>query len=207
MYNPQAFREERLDVLHALMKEHPLATLVTSGEHGLQASHLPFTVDTSTGKGILKAHLAKANGQLADLRAGTEALVIFQGPEAYITPSWYAAKQEHGKVVPTWNYVVVHAYGTSRVIEDEGWLRQQIDELTLAHEQGRNVPWEVEDAPAEFIAALLPAIAGIEIPIERLEGKWKMSQNRSEADRRGVRRGLEEENACPHLLSMFKDEK
>jgi transcriptional regulator len=203
MYNPEAFREERPDVLRSLIRNHPLATLVTYGERGIQTNLLPFALVEEGSRGILKAHLAKANPQLEDLRAGAEAVVVFQGAEAYITPSWYASKQEHGKVVPTWNYVVVEARGIPHVIEDAGWLRDQIDLLTAAQEAGRAKPWEVSDAPEGYIAPLLKAIAGVEIPIGHWEGKWKMSQNRSEADQSGVRTGLATESACPEMAAMI----
>jgi transcriptional regulator len=196
MYRPAAFSEDRIEVMHALMRAHPLATLVTAGQSGLVANSLPVLVNsTSTEKGVLYAHLAKANEQLADLRSGAEALVIFQGPDAYISPSWYPSKTEHGTVVPTWNYVVVHAWGAPRVIDDPDWLRAQIGALTNAMEAGRPAQWAVEDAPEPFIAAQLNSIVGLEIPITRIEGKWKVSQNRSEPDRLGVAAGLQAESS------------
>ena len=195
MYRPPHFREDRVDVLHALIRAHPLATLVTAGPEGLVANHIPFLIEPVLSEeggefGVLHAHLARANEQLAALRAGAEALVIFQGPQAYISPSWYAAKTQTHKVVPTWNYVTVHCWGTPRVIDDASWLRDQIGRLTRSQEQARVEPWAVEDAPADFIAAQIKGIAGLEIPIARIEGKWKTSQNRSEADRAGVAAGL-----------------
>ena len=202
MYLPQVFREDRLEILHALMRTHPLATLVTAGPGGTKANLLPFSIIPSEGKGTLQAHLAKANDQIADLRTGAEALVIFQGPEAYIMPSWYATKAEHGKVVPTWNYVVVQARGNPRVIEDHGWLRAQINTLTEAHEAPRQDPWSVTDAPAGFVTAQLNGIIGLEIPVSSIEGKWKVSQNRREADRRGVCEGLREEDAGGEMARL-----
>jgi len=191
VYRPPAFREDRLDVLHALIRANPLAMLVTAGEGGLMANPIPFLIDPEGAeKGLLRAHLAKANDQIAALRSGTEALVLFQGPEAYVTPSWYPSKQEHGKVVPTWNYVTVHAWGTPRVIDDPDWLRGQIGALTAAQEAQRSHPWAVGDAPADFIGAQIKGIVGLEIPVERIEGKWKVSQNRPAADRHGVIDGL-----------------
>jgi transcriptional regulator len=205
MYRPPAFREDRLDVLHALMQSHRLATLVTHGADGLNANLIPFTLDANRGdKGVLRAHMARANDQLAALRGAEEALVIFQGPEAYITPSWYAAKREHGKVVPTWNYVVVQAWGAPQVIDDADWLRVQINELTRAQEGARTEPWQVTDAPADFVAAQIRAIAGIEIPILRIEGKWKVSQNRPEADRRTVVAGLREEGGVDEMADVVE---
>ena len=191
MYRPPAFREDRLDVLHALIETHRLATLVTHGPEGLVANLVPFTLDPSRGEhGVLRAHLARANDQFAALSIGREALVIFQGPQAYVTPSWYPSKQKHGKVVPTWNYVVVQAWGRPQIIEDAAWLRTQIDELTATQEGPREHPWAVADAPVAYIDAQLKGIFGIEIPIERIEGKWKTSQNRPEPDRAGVAEGL-----------------
>ena len=204
MYIPAAFREDRLEVLHALIASHSLATLVTHGSNGLLASLIPFTLTANEKLGVLRAHVAKANNQLAALREGGEALIIFQGPEAYITPSWYPSKKEHGRVTPTWNYAVVEARGKARVIEDPGWILSQVEQLTDKQEMHRPHPWKVSDAPKEFIAGQLKAIAGVEISIEHLEGKWKVSQNRSEADRRGVAEGLSQKdgnNAMAELVA------
>ncbi len=194
MYRPPAFREDRLDVLHALIAAHPLGTLITSGPGGLIANLVPFTLDRVRGPlGVLRAHLAKANEQQAALAAGAETLVIFQGAESYITPSWYPSKAAHGKVVPTWNYVVVEARGRPIVTTDPDWLREQIAELTDAQEAKRQHPWATSDAPAEYIDGQVKGIFGIEIALDTLEGKWKTSQNRPEADRLGVERGLSAE--------------
>jgi transcriptional regulator len=194
MYRPPAFREDRIEVMHALMRAHPLATLVTGGEHGLMASAIPCLIEADGSEfGVLRAHLARPNDQLDALRGGAEVLAIFQGPQAYVTPSWYASKAKDGKVVPTWNYATVHAWGMPRVIEDAAWLRAQVARLTAAQERGRAEPWAVEDAPESFIASQLRGIVGVEIPIRRLEGKWKVSQNRSAADRKGVVAGFAEE--------------
>jgi transcriptional regulator len=190
MYRPPHFREDRIEVQHAAIRAHPLATLVTAGAAGLEANLIPFLVGDGGRFGVLHAHLARANGQLAALREGSQALVVFQGPQAYVSPSWYAAKAETHKVVPTWNYVAVHCWGTPRVIDDAAWLRAQIGRLTLSREAGRTEPWAVEDAPADYIAAQIKGIVGLEIPIARIEGKWKASQNRSAADRAGVAAGL-----------------
>jgi transcriptional regulator len=196
MYLPPAFREDRIEVMQALMRASPLATLVTGGATALTASLLPVLIDASApGAGVLRAHMARANGQLAALATGAEALVIFQGPQAYVTPSWYPSKAEHGKVVPTWNYATVHAWGTPRLIEDPEWLRAQVDALTRAQEEERTAPWSLEDAPRNFIDAQLRGIVGIEIPIARIEGKWKVSQNRPQADQQGVVDGLRAERA------------
>lgn len=194
MYQPAHFREDRLDVQHGLVRAHPLGLLITAGPQGLIANPVPFLLDAGAGPhGTLRAHLARANPQWQDLSVVGECLVVFQGPEAYITPSWYASKREHGRVVPTWNYATVHCWGRPRVIEDQAWLRRQIDDLTLLREGRRPEPWAVDDAPAEFVAAQIRGIVGIEIPIARIEGKWKVSQNRSEADRAGVSAGLASE--------------
>jgi transcriptional regulator len=191
MYRPVLFREDRIDVLHGVISAHPFAQLVTAGAQGIEANPLPMLIDPDVSlNGTLRGHLARGNGQVAALREGTESLVIFQGPQAYISPSWYPGKAEHGKVVPTWNYVAVHAWGKPRVIDDPAWLRRLVGDLTDRHEHGRPNPWSADDAPEDFIAAQLKAIVGIEIPIDRIEGKWKVSQNRSEPDRRGVVKGL-----------------
>ena len=193
MYQPPHDREERLDVQHALIRAHPLGALITFGAGGLSANLIPFILDVAASpKGTLKGHLARANRQWADFDPSVEALVIFQGVESYITPSWYVAKREHGKVVPTWNYVTVQAHGPMRVIEDRDWLADQIRALTAQNEGKRPEPWSVTDAPEPFVAAQMKGIVGIEIPISRIEGKWKVSQNRPEADRAGVIEGLRE---------------
>lgn len=194
MYQPPHFREDSLEAQHALIRACPLGTLVTSGAGGLEANHVPFLIDPSASpNGTLRAHLARANEQGRVPEA--DALVIFQGPESYVTPSWYATKRETGKVVPTWNYAAVHAWGRMRVIDDAAWLRRFLDDLTGVHESGRPAPWSVGDAPDAFVAAQLKGIVGIEIEIERIQGKWKVSQNRPEADKRGVHDGVEPENA------------
>jgi len=194
MYIPPMFREERPEVLHGLIRAQPLATLVTHGANGLTANLVPFIlVPGDGGPDILRAHLARGNEQLADLRGGGEALVIFQGPQAYISPSWYPIKREHGKVVPTWNYIVVQAWGQPRVIEAADWLLAQIGALTTSQEGGRAEPWSVADAPEPFIATQLRGIVGVELPIDRIEGKWKASQNQPEQNRLGVVEGLRED--------------
>jgi transcriptional regulator len=196
MYQPPQFREDRVAVQHALIRAHPLGLIITAGPGGLQANPIPFLVDSDAcEKGTLRAHLAHANPQLAELAAVDECLVVFQGPQRYVAPSWYATKRETGKVVPTWNYITVHAWGRPRVIDDPAWLRQQVGELTASREDTRSAPWAVDDAPADFVAAQLRAIVGIEIPIARSEGKWKVSQNRPAADRAGVVAGLRSEQA------------
>lgn len=204
MYVPPAFREDRPELLHAAIRAHPLATLVTHGPSGLTANLVPFILTAGDdGRGLLRTHLAKANPQLADLRAGDEALVIFQGPQAYVTPAWYPSKQAHGKVVPTWNYIVVQARGRPQVIDDTDWLRSQIDALTTLQEAGQPNPWSVADAPPDFVAAQLKGIAGIEIPVDRIEGKWKASQNQPAANRAGVLAGLREQDAASPMAAAM----
>ncbi|WP_363508383.1 FMN-binding negative transcriptional regulator [Burkholderia sp. LMU1-1-1.1] len=204
MHCPSMFREERLDVLHNLISAHPLATLITAGSNGLMANLIPFTLHVGGEHGILRAHLARGNKQLDALREGAEALVIFQGPECYVTPSWYPSKAENGKVVPTWNFAMVQARGNPQVFDDATWVRAQIDEMTNNHESQRERPWKVSDAPEDFIAAQLKAIVGIEIAISSIEGKWKVSQNRLPADRQGVIDGLRAEQVCPSMLAAME---
>ena len=202
MYQPLVFREENLDTLHAFIRAHPLATLITSGSGGLLANLVPFTFVESGEKGTLRAHVAKANDQVEALRSGAETLIVFQGPNAYITPSWYVSKQEHGRVVPTWNYVVVQARGTPRILDDPDWLRTQIQDLTASQEHKRATPWSVNDAPEPFISGQIKSIIGVEIPISTIEGKWKVSQNRSAADRQGVEEGLRREGISEEMAEL-----
>jgi transcriptional regulator len=193
MYIPKANEEKRIEVLHDLIESHPLASLVTMGQSGLFASHLPMVLERGTGThGLLKGHLSRANKQWRDFLPAVEALAIFSGPEHYITPSWYVEKEETGKVVPTWNYAVVHVYGSLKAIEDPAWLIEHLNALTTVHESTLPAPWQVSDAPADYVKSLLNGIVGLELPIERIEGKWKASQNRSERDRTGIIEGLEE---------------
>jgi len=193
MYVPSQFEETRLDVLHDLIREHSLATLVTLGSQGLDANHIPLELDPGPAPfGTLRGHVARGNPVWRDFSGDVEALAVFQGPQAYISPGWYQTKRETGKVVPTYNYIVVHAYGPMRVIEDRAWLRGLVERLTSRYESGRPEPWKVTDAPAEFIDQMLGAIVGIEIQLTRLVGKWKVSQNRPSADRDGVVKGLGE---------------
>jgi transcriptional regulator len=205
MYQPPPFREERPEVLRAVIRAHPLATLITYGEDGLIANLVPFIFIDAGEKGILRAHVAKANDQVAPLKSGAETLVVFHGPQTYITPSWYAAKQEHGRVVPTWNYVVVQVRGTPRMIDDPAWLRTQIGELTEQQEGRRAQPWRVSDAPESYVTGLLNAIIGIEIPIRTIDGKWKVSQNRPVADRRSVVDGLRQEGIDEEMARLVEE--
>lgn len=191
MYTPRAFALDDLPEIQQLIQHTRLAQLVTVGENGLQASHLPLLLNPDEGPtGTLYGHLAKANPQWRELQNGSEALVIFAGAEAYISPAFYPAKAEHGKVVPTWNYIAVHAYGKPEVFSDAERLLKVVTALTDRHESGRAQPWRVSDAPADYIDGMLKAIVGFALPIERLVGKRKLSQNRSAADMAGVRDGL-----------------
>jgi transcriptional regulator len=193
MYIPKHYAETDIAVLHALIGAHPLGAWVTVADGRLLANHIPFLVDRSRGQyGTLVGHVARANPVWQSFSSSTPSVVIFQGPEAYISPSWYPTKQEHGRVVPTWNYAVVHAHGVPSVIEDRQWLLRLVENLTREHEAGRAAPWKVSDAPADYIEKNLGAIVGIEIPISSLEGKWKASQNHPAASRRGVIEGLGE---------------
>ncbi len=190
MYLPGHFAETRVEVLHDLMRAQPFATLVTQGADGLSADHLPLHFAAGVGPcGALQGHVARAN-PLWRHAADTEVLVIFQGPQAYVTPSWYETKRADGKAVPTWNYVVVHARGRLRVIDDPAWLREQLETLVAEHEAGFAEPWQISDAPPDYIEKMLKAIVGIEIVINELSGKWKTSQNQPEINRAGVVAGL-----------------
>ncbi len=191
MYCPAHFAESRPEVLHALMREYPLATLVTMGDDGLNADHIPLQLETAAdGALTLRGHVARANPVWKSASIGTPALAIFRGPDAYITPSWYPTKREHGKAVPTWNYAVVHARGPLRFIEDADWLRTQVEALTRQQEGAFAEPWSVSDAPADYIEKMLAAIVGVEMTVTSLEGKWKVSQNQPEENRDGIVAGL-----------------
>jgi transcriptional regulator len=197
MYIPKFNEETRTPVLHQLMRERPLASLITIGRTGLFASHLPMVLDAEGGPfGVLRCHVARANAQWKDFDSAAEALAIFSGAEHYISPNWYEEKQTTGRVVPTWNYAVVHAYGHLKVMEDAEWLRAHVESLVRIHdaavsEKTGTRAWEVSDAPVDYVASIIKGIVGFEMKITRLEGKWKVSQNRSENDRRGVVEGLD----------------
>ena len=199
MYLPAHFKESRPEVLHSLLRTHPLGLLVTQNSaqdsNGLQADAIPFMLDPERGEfGTLVAHVARANPLWREARTDVESLVVFQGPQAYVSPAWYPSKQETGKVVPTWNYVMVEARGRLRVIDDAAWVHALVTRLTDHHEAARTdaprTPWKVTDAPDDYIASMQRAIVGIEIELTALNGKWKVGQNRSTADRAGVAAGL-----------------
>lgn len=191
MYLPSHFEETRIDVLHELVRQYPLGSLVTLGAKGLNANHIPFELDAAPAPyGTLRGHVARANPVWRDYDPAFEALVIFHGPQVYISPSWYETKKETGEVVPTYNYAVVHAYGRLRIVEDRAWLRGLVARLTERFEGGRAAPWQVSDAPQDFIDKQLGAIVGIEIEVSKMLGKWKASQNRPATDRAGVAEAL-----------------
>jgi transcriptional regulator len=191
LYLPTYFEEKRPDVLHALMRARPLATLVAVCDSGLVANHIPIETSTEPAPlGSIRGHIARANPLWRTYRAGSQALAIFQGPQAYISPSFYPSKQETGEVVPTWDYAVVHAHGSLRFVEDAAWLRALVGRLTDAHEAPRQAPWKIGDAPPPYIDKMLSMIVGFEFSVVSLTGKWKLSQNHPAANRRGVIAGL-----------------
>lgn len=204
MYTPAQFEETRIDVLHGLLDQHPLGALVMHGAYGLDADHIPFEIAAPTPEaplGVLRAHVARANPLWR--RDGDAALVLFQGPSAYISPSHYEQKAIDGKVVPTWNYAVVHAHGRLRTVDDRDWLLGLLERLTTRHESARSAPWSIADAPRNYIDGLLKAIVGIEIPLERLYGKWKASQNRPAGDRARIATAMaEQDNGGPMAALM-----
>jgi transcriptional regulator len=187
MYLPKPFHETRIEVLHALMRDYPFATIVTHGEDGLAANHVPLELIGDTS---LHGHVARGN-ELAKAD-GAQVLVIFHGADGYVSPNWYPSKQQTHREVPTWNYAVVHVHGRLRVVEDAAWLRQLLERLTTRHEASQPQPWQVSDAPEDHIEKMLRLIVGIDIAIERIEGKFKLSQNHPDANRAGVLEGLAE---------------
>lgn len=207
MYEPSHFKVEDRGALFQVMRANPLATLITAGEGGLLANPVPFVLHAEeSGQGVLRAHLARPNPQWRAVAAGAEVLLVFTGVERYVTPAWYASKREHGKVVPTWNYVTVQVRGPARTIEDPAWLRAHLEQLTQQQEAPRPEPWAVSDAPEPFVAAQMRGIIGIEIEIASLIGKFKLSQNRQEADKLGVLNGLsaDPESESQAMASLVK---
>ena len=197
MYVPRHFDESRPEILQAHVRAHPFATLVTWSGEGIDADHVPMELDAEPAPlGTLVGHVARANPVWKRAAADVDALAVFHGPHGYVSPGWYATKQETGKVVPTWNYTVVHAYGRLRFIEDRAWLRALVERLTTRYEAGRPAPWAVSDAPADFLDAVLGAFVGFELAITRLVGKWKLGQNRPDADREGLARGFAAERTA-----------
>ncbi|MES2934474.1 MAG: FMN-binding negative transcriptional regulator [Pseudomonadota bacterium] len=201
MYQPTQFEETSTGRMHDLVRAHPLATLVTLSADGLNANHIPFYLhDDGSPLGTLRGHVARANPLLQDVVANPAVLAIFHGPDCYISPSWYATKQVTGKVVPTWNYAVVHLHGSLRVVDDPVWLRAQLDALTAHNEAAFEAPWQLSDAPVEFTQTIMQAIIGIEIVIEKMSGKWKVSQNQQPQNQASVIEGLrtsQQHDACP----------
>ena len=210
MYLPAHFAESRPEILHGFVRGHPLVLLVTqNGDGGVDANDIPFVLDAtdsadSAGPGVLRGHVARANPVWRTARADVESLVVFQGPQGYVSPAWYPSTAEHGKVVPTWNYIVVQARGTLRAIEDRDWLHAFVSRLTDRHEKELSAPWAVTDAPADYIDQMLGAIVGIEIVLRTLVGKWKVSQNRPAADVEGVAAGLVRERGDPALAAAVR---
>jgi transcriptional regulator len=201
MYTPKPFAEHRTEQLHEFIRAHPLATIVSATAAGLIATHAPLILDDALGEhGELRGHFARANPHATLAGRAGATMAIFSDPGAYISPSWYPSKAEHGKVVPTWNYVAVHAEGELELIDDPAFVRANILALTRAHESARQAPWHVSDAPESFIAQQLKAIVGVRIRIVRLEGKWKMSQNRPEEDIDGVVKGLSASTSDPDRM-------
>jgi transcriptional regulator len=200
MYLPKMFEERRPEILHDTIRKHSLGTLVVMTANGLEANHIPFEIAADAGPfGTLHGHVARANPVWRDFDAGVEALVVFNGPQGYVTPSWYPTKQESGKAVPTWNYIVVHARGTLRVVDEPGKTRAHLEQLTAHHEAGRPHPWKLTDAPQDYLEQMFRQIVPIEIPLTQLFGKWKVNQNRVERDRVGVMAGLKDEAALGAL--------
>ncbi len=200
MYVPAHFDEPRIELLHRLIRERPLGTLVTLAGDGLNANHIPFEIDIEPAPfGTLRGHVARANPVWRDFSSAVEALVIFHGAQTYISPSWYPTKQATGEVVPTYNYLVTHGYGQMKIIHEREWLRALVTRLTNRFEAERAVPWHVTDAPPAFIDKQLGAIVGIEIALTKLIGKWKVSQNRPATDRDGVVKGLNERDDADSL--------
>ena len=204
MYEPPHFREDDLDAQHGLIEAYPLGLVISAGPEGVIANPIPFILYRGEGaRGTLRCHLAKANPQWQALEANAAALVVFQGSQSYVTPSWYATKAETEKVVPTWNYAIVQARGPARIVTDPAWLHANVSALTDQEEGRRQQPWAVTDAPEPFIASQLKGIVGVEIPIETISGKFKASQNRPVADRIGVAEGLAETN--PQMAAMVRE--
>lgn len=194
MYQPPLNRDERPDVIHRLIRQRPLGLLISSGKQGLLANSIPFILHAPPDQpAVLECHLAVANPQWREFQTGRDVLIVFQGPQAYVSPSWYPAKLEHGKVVPTWNYVVVQVRGSAQVVNDPGWLTRHLNELTNQNERNHQEPWKVSDAPDSYVSAQMKGIVGVRVLVSSMSGKWKTSQNRSHADREGVVLGLSEQ--------------
>lgn len=205
MYLQSQFEETRVDVLHELVRAHPLAAFVAVVDGEITVEHMPFLLSAEAAPyGVLRSHIPRGNPVRHALTGELEAVAIFQGPEAYVTPSWYPSKREHGRVVPTWNYAVVHARGCPRIVDDAGWLRDHLTALTDSQESGETSPWKVSDAPEEFTERMIARLVGVEMPIESMTGKWKVSQNRPENDRKGVADGLAQDKGNAEMASLVR---
>ena len=194
MHIPSKFKQSEESQLKRIIREYPFATLITHSESGLEATHLPVILNCVEGIDVIQAHMAKANKLWLSIKENSEILLIFNGPNCYISPNYYPTKKESGKAVPTWNYVVVHVKGRVSFIHDEKWLYNLIDSLTSIHESSQETPWSIADAPDTYIKKMLPAIVGIEVSIDSIEGQWKLSQNQPEINKVGVVKGLEAHN-------------
>jgi len=191
MYQPKSFQQDNVDEMKAMMKAYPLASLVTTGQHGTQANHIPLILkEVAVGEHVLWGHLAKANPLWQELDNSASVLAIFHGPNGYVSPNYYPTKQEHGKVVPTWNYVAVHVRGELAFIHEDEWKLEMLNMLTQQHESQQKDPWSVSDAPKEFTQSLLGAIVGFEIKVTAIDGKWKAGQNQPNKNRQGTIDGL-----------------
>jgi transcriptional regulator len=212
MYIQSHFEEHRIAVIHQLIRDCPVAALVTTRDGEVIIDHIPFFLNVdSSGESVLMGHMPRSNTVWKSFDGESKAVVVFQGPAAYITPNWYPSKNEHGKTVPTWNYVVVHAHGRPQAIHDAGWLFSHLNQLTDKQEANQSSPWRVSDAPPEYAQQMVRAIVGIEIPISSIVGKWKVSQNKSAADQAGVIEGLEflgddNSRAMAELISKHADD-
>ncbi len=209
MRQPPIFSEDRVEVMHELMRVHPFATVVSAALGPLSADHVPLVLHDDEGpRGLLRGHIAVSNPLFRETEGPIDVLTLFQGPQTYVTPSWYASKKEHGKVVPTWNYVVVHARGQLRFKRETAWVLRHLNDLTAQHESHRPEPWAVSDAPDDFIARQLRGLVGFEIEIEDLQGTWKVSQNKAVSDWTGVRDGLEgSDDADAHSIGALVEER
>lgn len=209
MYQPPHFSEDSPLAMQGLIRAFPLGLLITSGDAGVTANPIPFILDLEASEqGVLRCHVARTNSQWKEIGEGLDALVVFQGAQHYVHPGWYETKRETGKVVPTWNYAMVQVKGRARAIEQAPWIARQIRDLTEMMEGAYPKPWAVDDAPAPYIDAQIRGIVGIEITITAMMGKWKVSQNRSEADREGVVEGLRaHQDQEAHDMAMLVEEK
>lgn len=203
MYPPKVFQQTDCDELKRLIHDYPLATLMVQGESQPNAFHIPFIYQQEgAGKGVLQAHIPRFSPLFSDGLTG-DCLAIFHGPNGYISPSWYATKQEHGKAVPTWNYAVVHARGKLRIIDDVEWVRDQIERLTAQHENHREKPWSMDDAPADYTAKMLTALVGVEIAIEEVTGTFKLSQNQPQRNHQPVLYALKDDPSSAALFQIM----